>query len=429
MKQKSPYLIIVLSFVLLILIGTILLYLPISQTNNDISFLDAYFLSTSAVTITGLSPLSNLSESLTLFGKIVLILLVQLGGLSIITISVFVMLLLGLKIGIKDRFLIKESLNQNSLKGLVKLVKKIVLTSLTIEFIGALINLIVFIPNHKLGDAILYSIFHSISSFNNAGFDILGNSSLINYHNNILLNINTALLIMLGGLGFIVLFDIFKQRSYKKLSVHSKIVIKVNLILWIIAPIIFKLTSSISWLESFFLSVTSRTAGFTTINLGLLPSATLLIVMMLMFIGASPSSTGGGVKTTTLYILIKKVLGFARGKRVITNKRLINEKSVWRAFILVVLSGTLVIVGTFLLLIFDNKSLEVSLFEVISAFGNVGLTINLTLLLSMGSKIVLAIIMLIGRVGPLTFILMFNKNWYQDETEKIDYLEEKIIIG
>ncbi len=429
MKQKSPYLIIVLSFVLLILIGTILLYLPISQNNNDISFLDAYFLSTSAVTITGLSPLSNLSESLTLFGKIVLILLVQLGGLSIITISVFVMLLLGLKIGIKDRFLIKESLNQNSLKGLVKLVKKIVLTSLTIEFIGALINLIVFIPNHKLGDAILFSVFHSISSFNNAGFDILGNSSLINYHNNILLNINTALLIMLGGLGFIVLFDIFKQRSYKKLSVHSKIVIKVNLFLWIIAPIIFKLTSSISWLESFFLSVTSRTAGFTTINLGLLPSATLLIVMMLMFIGASPSSTGGGVKTTTFYILIKKVLGFARGKRVITNKRLINEKSVWRAFILVVLSGTLVIVGTFLLLIFDNKSLEVSLFEVISAFGNVGLTINLTLLLSMGSKIVLAIIMLIGRVGPLTFILMFNKNWYQDETEKIDYLEEKIIIG
>ena len=134
-------------------------------------------------------------------------------------------------------------------------------------------------------------------------------------------------------------------------------------------------------------------------------------------------------KNNHLYILIKKVLGFARGKRVITNKRLINEKSVWRAFILVVLKGTLVLVGTFLLLIFDNKGLEVSLFEVISAFGNVGLTINLTLLLSMGSKIVLAIIMLIGRVGPLTFILMLNKNWNQDETEKIDYLEEQLIIG
>ncbi|MFA5693469.1 MAG: potassium transporter TrkG [Acholeplasmataceae bacterium] len=431
MKTRSPYLIIVSSFVLLIIIGTILLSLPISKIGNDITFINAFFLTTSAVTITGLSPVGSLLTSLSLFGKIVLMILIQLGGLSIITFSIFIIMLLGGKIGISERFLIKESLNQTSLRGLVKLVKQIVLTSFIIEGIGVIVNLFIFIPKMALKEAILVSVFHAVSAFNNAGFDILGNNSLINYSNNLLLNINTSILIMLGGLGFIVIFDLLKNKSFKKLSIHSKIVLKVNLILWIIAPLIFKLTNynDITLMEAFFLSVTSRTAGFTSVNLNLISHASLLVVMVLMFIGASPSSTGGGIKTTTLYVLFKRIVGFASGKPLVVNKRLIEEKSVIRAFLLTILSASLIFLGTFLLLISEGSSLHQSLFEAVSAFGNVGLTLNLTQSLGVLSKIVLSIIMLIGRVGPLTFILMFNHNWYKEDIIKVDYLEEKVIIG
>ena len=431
MKTKSPYLIIVLSFVVLIIIGTILLSLPISKIDNEITFINAFFLTTSAVTITGLSPVASLLTSLSLFGKIVLMILVQLGGLSIITFSIFIIMLLGAKIGISHRFLIKESLNQTSLRGLVKLVKQIVFTSFIIEGIGVIINLFIFIPKMAIKDAILVSVFHAVSAFNNAGFDILGNNSLINYSNNLLFNINTSILIMLGGLGFIVIFDLLKNKSFKKISIHSKIVLKVNLILWVVAPLIFKLTNynDITFLEAFFLSVTSRTAGFTSVNLNLISHASLLVVIILMFIGASPSSTGGGIKTTTLYVLYKRIVGFATGKPLVVNQRLIEDKSVIRAFLLTIISASLIFLGTFLLLIFDNHSLHQSLFEVVSAFGNVGLTLDLTKNLGASSKIVLSIIMLIGRVGPLTFILMFNHNWYKEDIVKVDYLEEKVIIG
>lgn len=434
MKKISPYIIIVLSFLSIILIGGILLILPISkQAQGHLSFVDALFISTSAVTITGLSPVANLSTLLSPFGKVVLGILIQIGGLSVITISVFVMYLIGAKIGLSNRILIKESFNQTSLSGMVKLVKKIIIFTLVIESFGFIANMIVFVPQYELVDAIGLSLFHAVSSFNNAGFDILGDQSLQGYNGHVLLNLSTAILIMLGGLGFIVLNDILTKKSYKKLMIHSKIVLKVNLVLWSLGFGFFLLSKvdgkNLNVLEAFFLSVTARTAGFTTINTGTISSLTALILMVLMFIGASPSSTGGGIKTTTLYALFKSTTSYAKGKTTTTHNRLITDETRHKASILLTTAIMIVLVATSLILMIENIDLEKAIFEVISAFANVGLSMNLTPTLSNASKIVLSIVMFIGRVGPITIISIFNTQWYKKGMDSIEYIEEKMMIG
>lgn len=433
MKKISPYLIIVSSFLSLILLGTILLYLPVSKTgNSSLSFIDAFFTATSAVTITGLSPVTDLSITLSLFGKIVLALLIQIGGLSVVTFSVFVMCLIGANIGISNRILIKETFNQENLSGMVKLVIKIVIYTFILEFISFIVNLFVFMGSYEPLKAIGISAFHAISAFNNAGFDLLGSVSLQNLSGNILLNINTAITIMVGGLGFIVVNDIYEKRSLKKLSTHSKIVLKVNLFLWILGLLIFKFSEkgeTLSWLEAFFLSVTARTAGFSNINLTSISAVTSLILMFLMFIGGSPSSTAGGIKTTTFYTLIKGVTSFSRGKQVVTNNRLIDETSREKAKILLTTALMLIFIVTLGILLMDNVSLENALFESVSAFANVGLSKGITTTLSTGSKLLLVLLMFFGRAGILTILSLFNNRWYKKEFHNIEYIEEKLMIG
>ncbi|CDR30504.1 Ktr system potassium uptake protein B [Acholeplasma oculi] len=434
MKKLTPYAVIILSFFSIVLTGSILLVLPISKSGvGALSYVDALFISTSAVTITGLSPVSNLSILLSPFGKVVLAALIQIGGLSVVTISVFVMYLIGAKIGIGNRVLIKESLNQNNMSGMVKLVKRIVVFTLVIELVGFIINMFVFLPDYELMDAIGISAFHAISSFNNAGFDILGDQSLQAYNGHVLLNLSTAILIMLGGLGFIVLNDLFEKRSYKRLMIHSKVVLMMNLVLWVSGILIFKFSQnhqeSLTWLEAFFLSVTARTAGFTTINMQELSGITTLILMVLMFIGASPASTGGGIKTTTVYTLFVGARSYARGTQTTTHQRLIGHETRHKASILLTVSILIIIVSTSILLSVENISLDEALFESISAFANVGLTINITAGLNDISKIMLSIVMFIGRVGPLTMISLLNTNWYRKDLQSLEYIEEKMMIG
>lgn len=433
-RKISPYLIIVISFLMIIIIGSILLALPISKRSGEtLKFVDSFFISTSAVTITGLSPISDLSIVLSPFGKVVLAVLMQIGGLSVVTLSVFVMYLIGAKIGIANRILIKESFNQKSLSGMVKLVIKIVIFSLVIELIGFIVNLIVLIPNYPLGKAIGLSAFHAISAFNNCGFDIFGSNSLQSYSSNVLLNLNTALMIMLGGLGFIVINDLLVKKSYKKLMIHSKIVLFMNLILWTFGTIIFKFSegkiNNLTWLESFFLSVTARTAGFSNVNIAAISSLTTLILLILMFIGASPASTGGGIKTTTVYTLFKCSTSYALGKETITHKRLISMETKNKALVLVTVALLVVMAGTAFLLAFENVALDVALFEIVSAFANVGLSKGLTTNLSVISKLIVSLVMFIGRAGPLTIISLLNRNWYKEELKESIYIEEKIMIG
>ena len=427
LKKIGPYGLITIGFLLSILIGGILLYLPFSQkAGADVSLVDAFFITISAICVTGLSTI-DVANSFNLFGYTIIALLIQIGGLGIVCAGLSIILLAGQKIGIKERILIKDSLNLNSLKGIVKLVKSIFRITFIIEFIGALFSFCSFIKYYKFKDAIVISIFHSISAFNNAGFDLIGNfRNLVPFENDILLNLTTSGLIILGGLGFIVINEIIEKKDFKKISLHSKIVIKMSIALLIIGTLVIYASSDISLLASFFTSVSSRTAGFNTVPIDSFNKVSLLFIMILMFIGASPSSTGGGIKTSTFYSLIKGTYSICSNKRCHSFKREISHETILKSFI-VLFVGMIVVTSCLLCLcIFEpNIDLLDLLFESISAFATVGLSTGITPELSTISKIVIMITMFIGRVGGLTLLSL----WTKKGKKYVSYPTEDILIG
>ena len=437
-RKMSPLAIILLSFLGIIALGSILLKLPFTTVaEGSLSWVDSIFLSASAVCVTGLSTIANIGETFSLYGKIVLALLIQIGGLGIVTIAIYVLMLLGIKIGVTERYLVKEALNQRSHGGMIKLVRSIVLTTLFIEFIGMIINFVVFIQDFSFINALGHSAFHAISSFNNAGFDILGDSSLQAYSSNILLNLNTIFLIVIGGIGFIVIRDVLEKKKWSTLTLYSKIVIKITLFLIVSGTLLIKLLEgqNITWLQAFFQSVTTRTAGFSTVNISQFSYVTLIVVIIFMFIGASPNSTGGGIKTTTFYVMFGSILSFLRGKPFVKQKRLISNSNRIKAFVIATLAFSVTVI--FFLVIslieasngaYDNKMLNI-LFETFSAFGTVGLSTGITTSLFPTTKILLSILMFIGRLGPITVFGIINQNWKQDLTGKIDYPKENILVG
>ena len=427
LKKIGPYGLITIGFLLSILIGGTLLYLPISQKSGaDVSLVDAFFITISAICVTGLSTI-DVANSFNLFGYTIIALLIQIGGLGIVCAGLSIILLAGQKIGIKERILIKDSLNLNSLKGIVKLVKSIFRITFISEFIGALFSFCSFIKYYKFKDAIVISIFHSISAFNNAGFDLIGNfRNLVPFENDILLNLTTSGLIILGGLGFIVINEIIEKKDFKKISLHSKIVIKMSIALLIIGTLVIYASSDISLLASFFTSVSSRTAGFNTVPIDSFNKVSLLFIMILMFIGASPSSTGGGIKTSTFYSLIKGTYSICSNKRCHSFKREISHETILKSFI-VLFVGMIVVTSCLLCLcIFEpNIDLLDLLFESISAFATVGLSTGITPELSTISKIVIMITMFIGRVGGLTLLSL----WTKKGKKYVSYPTEDILIG
>ena len=427
LKKIGPYGLITIGFLLSILIGGTLLYLPISQKSGaDVSLVDAFFITISAICVTGLSTI-DVANSFNLFGYTIIALLIQIGGLGIVCAGLSIILLAGQKIGIKERILIKDSLNLNSLKGIVKLVKSIFRITFIIEFIGALFSFCSFIKYYKFKDAIVISIFHSISAFNNAGFDLIGNfRNLVPFENDILLNLTTSGLIILGGLGFIVINEIIEKKDFKKISLHSKIVIKMSIALLIIGTLVIYASSDISLLASFFTSVSSRTAGFNTVPIDSFNKVSLLFIMILMFIGASPSSTGGGIKTSTFYSLIKGTYSICSNKRCHSFKREISHETILKSFI-VLFVGMIVVTSCLICLcIFEpNIDLLDLLFESISAVATVGLSTGITPELSTISKIVIMITMFIGRVGGLTLLSL----WTKKGKKYVSYPTEDILIG
>jgi len=434
----TPLTITVLSFLGIIVIGVFLLKLPIStQTGESLSWVDSIFLSTSAVCVTGLSTIADLSTTLSVFGKVILAMLIQIGGIGIVTIAIYVLVLLGIKIGVTERYIIKEALNQHSMSGVIRLVKSIIVTTIIIEFFGMLINLIVFTQYFEFWKALGISAFHSISSFNNAGFDILGDSSLQAYSSNIILNINTMIMIVLGGIGFLVIRDILAKKKWSGLSLYSKIVLKTTLFLIVSGTLIIKLFeyNNVTWLEAIFQSITTRTAGFSTVNVSLFSYSTLMVIMVFMFIGASPNSTGGGIKTTTFYIMFKSIVSFLKGKPTIINNRRIGSESRTKAFTLAGLALASIVV-VFVVLTrteANNPSHEMPflemLFETFSAFGTVGLSMGITPFLMPSSKIILSFLMFLGRLGPISIFGIMNKNWGHPQVSNIEYATERVIIG
>ena len=437
----------VIGFGILILFGAIILNLPIStQKGKSIGFLNALFTSTSAVCVTGLVVVDT-GTYWSEFGQFVIITLIQTGGLGFMTIAPMFSLLAKKRINLRERLLIQESLNQKDLSGLVKLTRYIIMMTFAIEGIGALFLSMVYIPRFGLGKGIWYSIFHSISAFCNAGFDLMGPvsgqySSLTYFVDSTLINVVICGLIILGGIGFPVLLDVINNKKYSKLNVHSKIVINTTGILILIGFLFIfiaefnnkdtlgTLNIKEKFLSSLFQSVTLRTAGYNTIDLTLLSESTLFLMLILMLIGASPASTGGGLKTTTIATLFLTVKSFIIGKEDIeVYQRRISDATVKKSLGIFFIGVFISLFGTLMLTIVNpGFTLLESSFEVISAYATVGLSIGGTPSLTYFGKIIIIILMFLGRVGSLTiFIALLSKN--SRIKSKIRYPEGKIIVG
>jgi trk system potassium uptake protein TrkH len=417
LDQRSPAEILIFGFALVILLGAVLLCLPVAtQSGRSPGFINALFTATSAVSVTGL-VIVDTGTFWSLFGKFIIICLIQIGGLGFMSLTTMFFVLAGKRITIRNRLLIKSSINMDSISGIVKFTKYIFYSSLVIETIGALCLSIVFIPRFGFTKGIGYSIFHAISAFCNAGFDLIGQfSSFTGYTDNFILNFVVCSLVIIGGLGFAVTSDLWNIRKFDKMSMHTKFVLIITAILLGIGFIFFfifefdnpntlgNLSLQGKILGSFFQSVTTRTAGFNTINIAGLTKPSLLLTILLMFVGGSPGSTAGGIKTTTLGLILITVASVLHGKKdVIVYKRSISGQTIRRAISVIVIAFTIVIFMIFVLLCTEpNVAFENIIFEVISAFGTVGLTTGLTSQLSIAGKIAMIITMFVGRLGPLT---------------------------
>ena len=390
------------------------------------SFIDALFTSTSAVCVTGLIAIDTY-DHFTPFGQGVLAFLIQIGGLGVTSVGVGLILAVGKRVGIKGRILAQEGLNVNGVKGIVRLVKSVLLMTLCFELVGAVLSFLVFVRDYPLPRAIGTSIFHSIAAFNNSGFDILGGlQNLIPYQSNVLLNLTTCALIFFGGLGFLVILDILKNRSFRRLTLHSKVVITTSLVLLAAGTLLLKATEDMTWLGAFFHSVSARTAGFSTYPMGELTNAGLFTLILLMFIGASPGSTGGGIKTSTFFVLIQSVRSLVTKKNFEAFRRSIPIDRITKAYVIALLSVLVVCVNTFLLCVLepDLNFIQI-LFEVVSAFGTVGLSTGITPELCAVSKFVIILTMFVGRLGAFTLFSM----WVDRPAPAARYVEESITIG
>ena len=413
LKKQSPVRVIAGGFFLVILLGSVLLMLPISLNNGvKLNYIDSLYTAVSAVCVTGLSTIEA-GTTFSVFGKVVLGTLIQIGGLGVATVGAGFIMLMGKKMDLKSRNLVHEAMNLDSGKGVLRFLKEVFFTTLIIETVGAIFSFIVFVQEFEWYRALGYSAFHAISAFNNAGFDIFGRGdNLIPYQSNIMLNIVTCALIILGGIGFLVIRD---MRTYgfriKKYSMHAKVVLLMTSILLVMGTLLIKLTESenITWLGAFFASVTARTAGFSTFAFGNFTKAGLMVMMVLMFIGASSGSTGGGIKTTTVFVIIKTISTAVRNGDAMAFKYSLPRQAYKKASVIVFVGISVIAVSTFLLCIFEPTMDFVDiLFEMVSASATVGLSTGITPHLSVASKIVSMVVMYIGRLGPLTIVSIWN---------------------
>ena len=446
-KRKNiytPVQILALGFAIVIFIGAILLSLPIASQSGKITpFIDCIFTSTSAVCVTGLVTVDT-GTYWTYFGKTVIMLLIEIGGLGFMSVATLVFLIVGRRITLKERLVMQEAMNVNSLQGLVKMAKYVLIFTFSVEAVGAVLFSTQFIPQFGVAKGIYYSVFHAVSAFCNAGFDLMGNfNSVIAYANNSVVILTIAALIAIGGLGFYVWVEIYNCKGIKRLSLHSRVVIYTTLVLIFggaILMFLFEMNNPYTmqgmsikgkFLSSIFASVSPRTAGFNSIPLDKMTPAGIFLTIILMFIGGSPGSTAGGIKTATAVILFMTVVSMVKGRddTEIFQKR-INKETVYKSFVITILALTLVTAVTMILSITERPGIpfEYFLYEATSAFATVGLTLGLTTKLTFLGKVIIALTMYAGRVGPLTIILALAKS-KNSKSGTIKYPEGKILIG
>ncbi|MEG0156574.1 MAG: potassium transporter TrkG [Anaerovoracaceae bacterium] len=425
--KKHPRRTIVIGFMGIILIGTLLLMLPISsESGQSVPFVDSLFTSTSAVCVTGLVVVDP-GDTFTVFGETVIALLIQIGGLGITSIGVITILIASGKVSMGGRKLAKEAFNLATGKGLRDVILGVVYVTLAFELLGAALSFITFIQDYALKDAVGISFFHSIAAFNNAGFDIFGGfKNMADYRDDVWINLVTSMLIIMGGIGFFVTREMFAKRSFKQLSLHSKVVISMTGALIVVGTVLLKLSEGTTWLSAFFHSVSARTAGFASEPMGDFSTVGVLIMVFLMFVGASPGSTGGGIKTTTFFVILNNMRSVAFNRHCTAFRRKIPAGIVSKALVVAMLAMASIFISTTLLCIFEpGLALEDVVFEVVSGFGTVGLSRGITPNLSTASEIVLVFTMFIGRLGPLTIITL----WWNNAKPQASYSEEELTVG
>lgn len=457
-KRLKPTQIIVLSFLIIILVGAFFLSLPISSASGTHTpFIDALFTATSATCVTGLVVVSTVSHW-SLFGQFVIFILIQIGGLGIMTIVTATFMVFGKKITLKERVIIQESFNLFQNNGLVAFVKYIVTMTLIIEAIGAIFLAFKFIPEYGFLDGLFKSVFHSVSAFCNAGFDIIGETSLMKYHDDVYINFIIMKLIVLGGLGFTVchelidmFVDVFKKKyelkmGIKRLSLHTKLVLTITSILIVFGFVAFfvleynnpKTIAGMGigdkMLASLFQSVTLRTAGFATIDEGGLTYASKFLSVIFMMIGGSPSGTAGGIKTVTMGVVIIAVISVIKGNdsidvygRSISLYNLQKALSVFMLLLSFLIVGSIVLACTEMNMLRQFEFLDL-LFETASALGTVGVSTGITPFLSQHAKVVITVFMFIGRLGPVTIAVAVASR-RKSTTNLLHYPEGKILVG
>ncbi|MEB3100463.1 TrkH family potassium uptake protein [Ferviditalea candida] len=439
--QLSPPRILVFGFASIILAGTVLLSLPISSSSGKpLPLVDALFTATSATCVTGLIVVDT-GSYFSLFGQLVILSLIQIGGLGFMTMATLFALVLRKRISLRERLILQEAMNQISLEGIVRLIRKVMLYAFGTEAAGALIYALRFSRDMNGEQAVYFGIFHAVSLFNNAGFDLFGNS-LMNYVEDPVINAASIFLIVTGGLGFVVISDLVdcaKSKYKRRLSLHTKVVLTATAILISVGTLVvfvFEYTNAKTlgsldlagkiW-ASLFQAVTPRTAGANTLSIADLRQATQFFMIILMFIGASPGSTGGGIKTTTFMTLVGAIISMARGKEdiVMFRHRLARDR-IYKAVTITLLSLFLIVAVSMVLSATEDHQFLMILFETTSAFGTVGLSMGLTAKLTLFGKIMISFMMFTGRLGPLTLTYALGK---KKDKELYRHPEGKIIIG
>ena len=455
-KQTSPYLLVILSFVGVIVFGAFLLAMPFSHKSGQWSdfkgIIDALFHATSATCVTGLSTYVNgIGAELSFFGQLVMLIMIQIGGLGFITILTFFASLIQKRLQFKDRYMLAQAVNSNTIADVGKFVKRVIIIVATAETIGFLLGLPVFfsIEGINPGQAIWASLFTSISAFNNAGFDIFGATSLIRGVGNAYIDsmplwayyymqCYIMILIVVGGISFLTIIEtIFQRKKPRQWSAFTRISLLMTSILLVSGFALFCITDvingNITALDALFQSVTCRTAGFATFDQATLSPAGKTISSMLMFIGGSPIGTAGGIKTTTIFIIALCLVRFLQGKKISAFKREFSKTSIIKSMTLMLLGVLVVIIGFILVKSFehDNEAAttENVLFETFSAFGTVGLSTGITTTLSVGSKIVICVLMFFGRLGPITLFQIFQTNMDNEKNTHYREVQTDVIIG
>ncbi|SFO58224.1 trk system potassium uptake protein TrkH [Cohaesibacter marisflavi] len=433
--QLPPPLVLVLLYASLIVAGTIGLKLPVA-TVAPIGWSDAIFTATSAVTVTGLAVLDT-GRDFTIYGQIIICSMIQLGGLGLMTFAVLILSMLGLPIGFSNRIYLREDLNQTSATDLMALTKVIIRIVLLCELVGALVLSIVFIPDLGVAQGAWSAVFHSVSAFNNAGFSLYSDS-LSQWAGNPLLNLTIILLFVIGGLGFTVIADVWQLRSWRKYSLHTKLMLFGTAILLVFSTLAFTLMEwnnpetlgGMNWgtklVVSLFQAATPRTAGFNTVDMASLNDSTTLMFMILMVIGSGSTSTGGGIKVTTFIVLLLATIAFFKRQTAIDIfGRRLGADQIMKVLALAMVSLALIISSMFVMLVFHEGNFLDIAFETVSAFGTVGLSRGVTGDLDQIGRTIIMFIMFVGRVGPLTigFVLATQKS------KRISYPSGTVYLG